>query len=380
MGEDKFTLGKTVAQTVATAGQVRSDVRENADRRGTSNEFLGTRSMPGDVPQPGQKPGEQPHLAAGAAPATVQKRMPLQTGTPAPRIEGGPTPPPSAPDSRTGDPAAQAQHAQNLDATKLAAKDLDLLLQGGKAAQQAAKLAADPAVKTPMTPQAALRGALIASLNPNDKSLPQSKLLTTPAAPSRTSQEPATREAVAAKVKAEAGGTPSGDAGEAVARAQLVAQKVPSPLLSEAGARREEDRGEIATDGPTAKALDNVVTGRGVTAIATAQEFTSGGYGGFGDPNGESAGLDGKMGAVAFPCVYGEHDHVETQFLCDSIALSGIAGGGEPIEKRIRHSIGDRIANNRETPLSQRILGDKASLDQAALGTRVSPYGPGTFA
>lgn len=362
--DNGFKLGRSTASTVAAAasGQVSPKSQEDTAQRNATNDSL-RQAGRGDV----QMPNDQ---------TTPKARPTGMADIPARTLQNRPSAGPITPHS-TATPSHEP-HVQQKGGQQAPTHDAQekLLQQGRDAARGLAQLQGGgvsrpsiPVPQAPVTVNAAFHKAL-ATMVPGSSA--------TTSTPTRTATPPATKDAVLAKSQAEAQGTRSGDAGEAAAKSQVIAQRTPSPLLTEKGARREEERSKIATDGPTAKALANVVTGRGVSAIATAQEFSSGSNGGFGDPNGESSGLSGKVGSVAFPCVYGEQDHVESKFLCDAIALSGIAGGGEPMEKRIRHSIGDRIANSRDdTPLFDRVIGSAENHKQIAEGGRGSPYGLG---
>lgn len=377
-----WKLGRSTAKIVTDVASGR--MSPDAQRDLANKTALGPKAGAGDVGLKGHDVPAQPNTAKGLLGKPLQQTG--QNATPRPATSEK-TPLTVRPDATAGHETAHSA-ATSQPRVSPNSPEMEKAVQEGKQAFNALQNLAGGGVKKAIqnlptaaaTPKELLQKAL-ASMMTGTKSKAQDKPTETAAktaTPTRTSEEPATKEAVAAKVKAEADGTRSGDAGEAAAKAQLIAQKVPSPLLSEAGARREEDRGKVATDGPTAKALANVVTGRGITAIATAQEFTAGGNGGFGDPNGESSGLAGKVGTAPQIHVYGDtKDYPETELLYAKLGLSTVLYGAQELAQRAI-PVGERIANTQDdTPLSQRVQGDRASQEQAAFGTRGSVYGPG---
>lgn len=348
------------------AGQVRPDVEHDASRRQTDTALRGhAQARAGEVPLTGETPARpiSQHPVVHQVPA---KDVPKPAGADRPvHAEPQHRDTPTATSQRATPTPDTAAMNQLVEAGKKALSDLNQLAQGGKNAK--------PVVTTgPTTPQAALRDALIAQFTLASKK---------PVQAGKESAKLPEKETPVAGARDDGKVRQPGERVGAEKVAEAVAQKNPFAADARPGRteKREADRGKIATDGPTSRALDNVVTGRGISAIATAQEFSSGGDGGFGDPKGDSAGLAKKTSPVALPVVYGEGDGIysDTLALCNHIAWSGVVGGGEPVEKRIRASIGDRISNTRDdVPLSER-MGDAGYLQQAAYGTRFTPYGKG---
>lgn len=367
-----------------TPGELRPGVKEDNARRQTGTDLMRGQAAQGQIPQPGEKPiAQQPRPAGMPAtpPATPPKQPAISDQSPTvglPNVVGHETG--DAHSAGTLQPRVSPNSPEMEKAVRAGKEAFNALqnLAGGGVKKNIQNLPNLPTAV--VTSKEAFQKALAARL-PGTKSTAQSKLTDTAAkteASPRTPQEGVTPEAVAAKVKAEAQGTQTGDAGEAAAKAQLIAQKVPSPLLSEIGARREENRDKVATDGPTAKALANVVTGRGISGIATAQEFSAGGNGGFGDPNGESSGLAHKVGTVPQIHVYGDtQDYPETELLYAKLGLSTVLYGAQELAQRAV-PVGERIANTQDdTPLSLRVLGSATDHKQMAEGGRGSAYGLG---
>lgn len=361
MAVDKPKIDWNLVKT-GTAGQVRPDVKQDAEQRKNDALLREGQSVPkaraGEVPMQGEKTpvrvGHQPPPPPTVRPA-VSEQAPV-VGLPEGAGHETTAPSTPAPQQR---PSTEAME-QAVRAGKQAFKALSDLAQGGanKVVQQ---------VRTGvMSSQEKFRDALISQFTLGSKPQLQTGNEKTPA-----------KERPAAQVAKEAEGKvrQPGERVGAEKVAEAVAQK--NPFIEKHDAKKSD----IKTDRRAAERLGSVTEGvaRGIVAASGTQEFSGGSYsGGFGDPSGESAGLAGKVGAAPQIHVYGEPEiYVETEALYANLGLTRVLYGQAELRERVNVSISDRISNTRDdVPLSER-MGDGRYLQQAAFGSRGSVYGPG---
>lgn len=364
-------------------GQVRPDVKRDQDRGAADSELRQNQARAGEVPQP--KLGEKLIEVAHSTPLP-----PVPTQNPISEKIAPRTPPPETHaesghhQSATTTSHSEAPTTETLEqrvlAGKDAAKNLANLTQGMKAAAEtlgqkivaathvathAATAAANLLPKafwTPRTAEGLAKKSPVPVTTPKQFDAPQAK----------TAQ--GTRE------------QPTGRAGEVhhAHVAAAIAQKVPSPFASEPrAAGREEsktsERGGIDTDEAAANALDNVVTGRPVTAVASHGFSAGSHHGGFGDPEGESAGLAGRVGSAPnLPIILDDTETaVETIALYAGLGLTRLLYGAQELLQRAI-PVDQRMANTQDdTPFILRVKGSARDHQQMAEGTRGSVYGPG---
>lgn len=364
----------------AEAGQVRPDVRQDADRRGANNDVL-RQSVRGDVPLH-QKETAQPHRPTGlpSTPAhtpTTRPQVPDQgqvvglpdtaghqtgdahaTGTPQPRVS------PNSPEME-----------QAVQAGKQALKALSDLAQGGK--NVVPKI-----VTATVTPTEAFQKALAAKQSKLPANLAKTTTPDTPRTP-----ETATKEAVLAKTKSdEQTGAKQGKDAETVAT--QVAQRTPSPFVTQpqgetvTAERKKEELKKIATNRESATALAGVASGiqRVVTSAGSAEDYSGGSHhGGFADQvMHDFKAMVSKAGSALNVLVYGDtQNYPETETLYAKLGLSKVLYGAQELLNRAV-PVGERIANSQDnTSLFDRVIGSARDHQQMAEGGRGSPYGLG---
>lgn len=385
MVEDKgIKLGRSTAQIVADAGNVRSDVRENMDRRGATKQTLqplsGGKAGSGDVGLAGHDAAARHDVSKGLlANPSATKGVQTQTAEVTPRPEISRMPSLPAAPSTTGDAAVGRQHAENLDRTRQDAKGLQVLLQGGKAAQQVSNKL--PPVQQTTTPNdAAMRSALIASFTPGPKSTAQPKLPETPAKTTMPrTQESATEKAVLAKAKSEEqSGAKLGKDAE-VNIATQVAQRAPSPFAAQpqSDARRVDDQEkDIESDKAAEGGLKLLAGGEGAKGVARAKytnhEFSKGSYNIAFIEEDDLAAIEGKAGPVPGRAVAidGSSAREVTVLLHFTNKILNTKDDRPPVGVLIARTADD-------TPLSSRVLGSAKDHKQMAEGGRGSAYGLG---
>lgn len=363
---DKRAIDWTLVKPGA-AGQVRPDVKQDEGRRQTDTALRGQQARAGEIPMKGEAAASQVHRPH----APVTHSVPTQDAPKPSAAEGQvrsesrhhETPATSPRTTTSSDAAAMNQL---VEAGKKALKDLNQLAQGGQGVAKTILPAA-------ATPQTALRNALITQFTLASKKSAQ---------PGKEAAKSPEKELPVALAKDDGKVRQPSDRIGAEKVAEAVAQKNPFAADGRvARAEKREAKDDIKTDRRAAERLGSVTDGvaRGIVAASGSQEFSGGSYsGGFGDPTTESAGLAGKVGAAPQIPVYGESaNYVETHALYLSLGLTKVLYGQEELRERVSVAIGDRIANTRDdVPLSDR-MNDAGYLEQAAYGTRFTPYGKG---
>lgn len=376
MVEDNgFKLGRSTAATVASAstGRVSPDAQRDTAERNATNDAL-RQSGHGDVQMPqGQIAGKARPTGMSEMPArTLLNKPSSQEGAPRTTIAQPQTP--HVP--KGGRPQPVSPEAQE-----------HLLTQGREAANKLAHLqgghvpkVSPPAPQHPVTPQAAMRNALMASMAPGTKPTAQTKWTDTPAktaTPKGTAQEPATEQAIFAKAKAEEQtGTKQKDAETTLAT--QVAQQVPSPFAAQQRSetrRADAQKKKIETDSAAEKGLKLLAGGEGAKGVARAsdanKEFSPGSYNIAFIEEDDLAALEGNVGPVPGRAVAidGSSAREVTVLLHFTNKILKTNEDRPPASVLIARTTDD-------TPFSLRVSGaSRADIDRMAIDSRRGIYG-----
>jgi hypothetical protein len=364
---DKRAIDWTLVKPGA-AGQVRPDVKRDAEQRQADASLrqgavVKRQSGAGEVPMTGETPASQvrsPHAPLAHSVPTKEAPKPSVADGQVrsePRHQETPT---AASQRATPAPDTAAMN-QLVEAAKKAFSDLNKLAQGG---QKVAKTILPAAA----TPQDALRNALI-----NQFTLASKKS----AQPGKDAAKSPEKELPAAVAKDEGKVRQPSDRVGAEKIAEAVAQRSgPFAAQPHLEARRvDEQKKKIETDIAAEKGLQMVAGGHGVEGVARAHqnnpEFSKGSHNIAYIDEDDLAAVEGNVGPVSGRAV----------------ALDG--SSAREVAVRLHYSnkilktkndsppIGVLIAQTTDNvPLSER-MSDAGYLEQAAYGTRFTPYGKG---